>query len=366
MTHYPEKILVPMEAAIRRIDVSAIEPTRGDQWLLASALQKAIRRGEEETALRVAYALWQIDRPRFYRRLHITALEDCGLADTDALIKTLTATAHPYWRKRVGDARVGLYLVRLLCRSVKTRMADALFIQAERSPAYAILRQELAKASDDDLMDMIEDEAAPLTEQALALWFLGGTKKYPSDHLPLRVGDPDRVIEVLSSMKVPPDLTHACIGVITRTPWPLSIMAPLIWQYLKSQRTQAIIREEKIAPARQIEGIPLYAMDMFTRSGQASYRQWQKAVPSLKRFSIRQIGLGLFYTEGHRLNRTMTSTAIDAFMQAGEWADVEAHGLCLPEYLGLRDCIAEHAPLLEEIRHNILRRHLDEVMAWTA
>lgn len=363
MTHYPEKILAPMEVGIRQIDVSAIEPMRGDQWLLVSALQKAIRRGEEETALRVGYTLWQIDRPRFYRRLHITALEDCGVADTDALIKTLTATAQPYWRRRMGDARVGLYLIRLLCWSVKTRMTDALFIQAERSPTYAALRLELVKASDDDLMGMIANEAASLTERALALWFLGGTKKYPSDHLPLRVGDPDRVVEVLSGLNVPQNLIHACIGVMNRTPWPLSIMAPLIWQFVDSERAQAIIRKDKIAPAPQIEGIPLYAMDMFTRSGQASYRQWQKAVPCLKRFSIRQIGLGLFYTEGHRLDRTLSSPALDAFMQAGEWADVEAHGLCLPEYLGLRDCIAEHAPLLEVIRHDMLRRYLDEGMA---
>lgn len=352
-----------MEAAIHRIDVSAIESMRGDQWLLASALQKAIRRGEEETALRVGYALWQIDRSRFYRRLHIVSLEDVGVADTDALIKTLTATAQPYWRKRMGDARVGLYLVRLLCRSVKTRMADALFIQAERSPAHAALRLELVKASDDELMGMIANEAASLTERALALWFLGGTKKYPSDHLPLRVGDPDRVVEVLSDLNVPPDLTHACSGVMSRTPWPLSIMAPLIWQFVGGQRDQVIIRKDKIVRAPQVEGIPLYAMDMFTRSGQASYRQWQKAVPCLKRFSIRQIGLGLFYTEGHRLDRTLTSPALDAFMQAGEWADVEAHGLCLPEYLGLRDCIAEHAPLLEEIRRDTLRRYLNEGIA---
>ncbi len=352
-----------MEAAIRRIDVSTIEPMRGDQWLLASALQKSIRRGEEEMALRVGYALWQIDRPRFWRRLHITALEDCGVADTDALIKTLTVTAQPYWRKRMGDARIGLYLVRLLCRSVKTRMADALFIQAERSPAYAALRLELVKASDDDLMGMIADEAAPLIERALALWFLGGTQKYSSDPLPLRVGYPDRVIEVLSGLNVPPDLTHACIGVMNRTPWPLSIMAPLIWQYVESQRAQTIIRKDKIVAASQVEGIPLYAMDMFTRSGQASYRQWQKAVSCLKRFSIRQIGLGLFYTEGHRLDRTLISPALDAFMRAGEWADVEAHGLCLPEYLGLRDCIAEYAPLLEEIRRETLCRYLDEGIA---
>lgn len=115
-------------------------------------------------------------------------------------------------------------------------------------------------------------------ERAIAIWLLAGSKKYPSDHLPVRVGDPDYASAVLCRLNVPPDLTHACIGVMSRTSWPLPIMAPLIWQYVDAQRTKATIRKVEIVPAQEVEGTPLYAMDMFTRSGQASFRQWQKEV----------------------------------------------------------------------------------------
>lgn len=238
-------------------------------------------------------------------------------------------------------------------------MADSLFVQAERSPAYATLRQELINAPADDLADRVMDEAAPLVERAIAVWFLAGTKKYPSDHLSVRVGDPDYASAVLSRLNVPHDLTHACIGVMSRTSWPLPIMAPLIWQYVDAQRTKATIRKATIAPAQEVEGIPLYAMDMFTRSGQASFRQWQKEVPALKFFSVRQIGIAMFYEESHLTDKTLTTPDIDDFMDAGQWVDAESTGLCLPEYFALRDLVREHKLVLQDIRAKLLRRSLE-------
>lgn len=361
MEQHLENILARIEHGLRICDLPAIEPMQGDQWLLASAMQKAIRRGEINTALRAGYALWNIDRPRFWRRLHIVALEDTGVADIESLIQTLTATAQPYWRRKWGDLRVGLYLTQLLCRSVKSRMADSLFIQAQCSPAYATLRSDLINAPADHLADRAMDEDVPLVERALAVWFLAGTKKYPSDHLPVRVGDPDYASAVLSLLNVPHDLTHACIGVMSRTSWPLAIMAPLIWQYVEDQRTQAIIRNEEIAPVQQVDGIPLYAMDMFTRSGQASFRHWQKEVSDLKYFSVRQIGMVMFYEESHLTDRTLTTPTMDDFMEAGKWVDTESTGLCLPEYFALRDLLREHKPTLQDIRARLLRRSLSGV-----
>lgn len=88
MTHHPEKILARIEQGLRFFELPTIEPMQGDQWLLASAMQKAIRRGEVNTAMRAGYTLWNIDRQRFWRRLHIVALEDTGVADTESLIQT--------------------------------------------------------------------------------------------------------------------------------------------------------------------------------------------------------------------------------------------------------------------------------------
>ena len=69
------------------------EPLPGDKWLLSSCLQKAIRRNEVTTACRAALSLWSQDRQSFWRRLHVTSMEDVGAAQTDTVVKVLTATA---------------------------------------------------------------------------------------------------------------------------------------------------------------------------------------------------------------------------------------------------------------------------------
>ncbi len=133
MTEYnADAIIYNLERAIKRGKLIQPEPLVGDKWLLSSAMQKAIRRGDVEMAERAASSLWHQDRMSFWRRLHVAALEDCGVASTDVVISVLTATASSAWRRKVGDLRVGLYLVRLLCQSVKTRIADELVLQAER------------------------------------------------------------------------------------------------------------------------------------------------------------------------------------------------------------------------------------------
>src|SRR5271156_5146030 len=52
-----------------------------DVWVLASLLQKAIRRGELEAARRAGYQLLKHDPNRLWRRLMTVALEDIGIGD---------------------------------------------------------------------------------------------------------------------------------------------------------------------------------------------------------------------------------------------------------------------------------------------
>src|SRR5688572_29458860 len=113
-------VLENLEIAIRSERHKQPEPMPGDRWLVASAMQKAIRRGETETALRAAASLWYAERQNFWRRLHVTACEDIGVGDVDAVSKVLVATASPSFRRQLGDLRVGLHLVRLLCEAVKS------------------------------------------------------------------------------------------------------------------------------------------------------------------------------------------------------------------------------------------------------
>jgi hypothetical protein len=124
------------------------------------------------------------------------------------------------------------------------------------------------------------------------------------------------------------------------------------------QRRQYVFYDP-IPASPDVDGLPVYACDMFTRTGQASIRGLQKVIPVLKEFSVKQIGLALFYLDGGRTDRTLTSERLEDFRQQGEIVDAESAGLCLPSYLGIRECLADNMALFNDLRRKRLRENLE-------
>ncbi len=68
-----------------RAKIPSFDPLPADPWLAMAALQKSVRRGRQDIALRAAARLL-IDAPdRAWRRLGAIAFEDIGLADTETV-----------------------------------------------------------------------------------------------------------------------------------------------------------------------------------------------------------------------------------------------------------------------------------------
>ena len=120
-------------------------PLAADRYIALSALQKAIRRGEEELALRAAMNLMIGGPHAIWRRLGIIAFEDIGVANIDAVGWATVLIGKPDVRQRLGgEWRVADFLIRTLCRSAKCRATDDLVHLIERDPALADLRDRLA------------------------------------------------------------------------------------------------------------------------------------------------------------------------------------------------------------------------------
>ncbi|MDR1770992.1 MAG: hypothetical protein LBS02_10180 [Hungatella sp.] len=100
-----------------------------DGDLVISALQKCIRRGEEELALRLAYELYitsTFHEEKMWNRLLVISVEDIGFADPEAprLIKTLF-DMHKEYPYGDGDRPIFfMYVIRYLCRCKKERSTD--------------------------------------------------------------------------------------------------------------------------------------------------------------------------------------------------------------------------------------------------
>lgn len=97
-----------------------------DSYVLLSALQKYIRRGETTLAQRVALKLWNTQvKPlvsALFNRLGVIANEDIGMANID-----LCYTVCTYVADEIRDLDLLMGLIRLMCESEKTRLSEELW-----------------------------------------------------------------------------------------------------------------------------------------------------------------------------------------------------------------------------------------------
>jgi hypothetical protein len=148
------------QADFRPLDISP--------WLAMSLMQKAIRRGREEIALRAAATLLRASPDRLWRRCRITAFEDIGVADLIIVAEVTAALAGRTYRARIGgEWPVAASIVSKMARARKCRAADDLLTAAEGHPALESARQHLWQPSPPELMQ-IAVGTGPLPERAIA------------------------------------------------------------------------------------------------------------------------------------------------------------------------------------------------------
>jgi len=79
-------------------------PLHTYSYIARSAMQKAIRRGMTDLALRAAATLLGTDQRVLWRRLIVTAMEDQGVGEVDLLSRIVAASRDRAWRRKVGSS----------------------------------------------------------------------------------------------------------------------------------------------------------------------------------------------------------------------------------------------------------------------
>ena len=97
--------------------------------LVISALQKCVRRGQEDLAMRFAYELYatsEFHEAKMWNRLLVIAVEDIGFGDDMAAIFVRNQfELHKEFPYDDGDRSIFfLHAIRYLCRSKKERSSD--------------------------------------------------------------------------------------------------------------------------------------------------------------------------------------------------------------------------------------------------
>jgi hypothetical protein len=152
-------------------------PVNVSPWVGMSVLQKSIRRGQEDLALRAAATLLRDAPEKLWRRLVCIAYEDVGVASLETVALATAAQAGQRARHDLGgEWQVASTLVSELSRAPKCRAADDLLMSCQLHPALAEARAELAHLAPRGLIE-IATGLGPVQERALALWYALGTER---------------------------------------------------------------------------------------------------------------------------------------------------------------------------------------------
>jgi hypothetical protein len=331
-----------------------------DRWIALSSLQKSIRRGAIEPAMAAAEVLWT-EPSRLLDRLLVISLEDIGVGDPEVLREAIELTTERTWRRKLPDkgreATIGL--VERMCTAAKSRFADEILAIAQLELALGPARTELAIATTEQLADCIAT-SDDIVLRALASWFLAGTARYPMDGILRRQGDLAAVWETARELGVPADWLNLLDRAARRMHWPLAVLLPLAYVSKVSGTPTQLVKD---TPYETWRGVPLYALDQFTRRGLVAIGRWLAGCPELQeilraaapRSAWPKISrYAVFAVEGQVCGRHLMWSEQRGILCRSMQAELTGRGL-IPEHMdALLNCAETNLPALNEMRREVM------------
>ncbi|QFI67976.1 hypothetical protein [Sinorhizobium alkalisoli] len=326
-------------------------------WLAMSLLQKAIRRGRSDFALRATATLLQKYPDHFWRRCIVIAFEDVGIADFET-VALVTAAASKTSRAAIGgEWAIASFLVSRLVASTKCRAADDLVMVAERHPSYERERLDLTFRPINELMSVALSNVA-IGERALALWFAIGTERCRSEHLRSRRGAPTAVFDFLCETDLPHTVVEVAREAFHKVGELHCPLLPLLWS-VKPCDLRATGDDD--FPSWMMCGpLPSWAIDMFSREGRTALRRflatecpaarWVRThVPQQQQVNF--LGYTLFSVESGLLARRLRWPLADELRRL---AEIESQGPYCPDATEIGGMLRDDLSLLNEVRAHVL------------
>lgn len=254
-----------------------------DRWVLASLLQKAIRRDELEWALPAALSLLEIDSASFWRRLLVIGFEDVSFGDL-ALVTDLLAARSKRWRASVAtEWRFAAYFVDRLCKASKCRAPNNLIEIAKYDPAVRAAARTLAFQPFDEVLSRATTGLS-LPDRLLAAASLHGRSEDFEAH---PEADPERIRSALLS-----DSSTPLAYCVTEGLAAMRLDHPLAMAALSAAMPSEpfLTADDSFLPVSLVRGIPAYAFDMHTRAGAAAVRSFVRQAREVRE-ALRNAGV---------------------------------------------------------------------------
>lgn len=340
-------------------DTADLPPPRpfphADPYLLASAVQKAIRRGDVDMARRAGHQLLTLDRTRLWRRLAVTALEDIGIGNIDVVAETVAIASLTATRRLFPSDLTALdhVLVRA-CGAVKDRSGDHLCSILHREPVDPDQARLLARASGDALLAVMASSHQPLPQRLRAAVLASGR----SEEL-FRTGAPGvgAVFDVLHELGVPPLLLLASEVYASRQRDELPVLVP--FAALLHLKSQVSIRQHDLPAPERIGELPAYTFDpVNTRLGRRAVELWLKAYLTKPAWLPAQVAAALWNSESALCDRTLESRLGGNIRERAYAADLTYRGLPPDRHAEIDAWVAAEHPALTAARQAVWNSHI--------
>jgi hypothetical protein len=329
-------------------------PTTDDRYILASNLQKTIRRGLVPTAEATAVRLLAVDPGYFWRRILVIGYEDIGYGDIGLVHDLLKTFRREALHRELGVERVATYFAHELARVCKSRsLCDALAM-LEFSVKRGEYERQCFSLSDEQLLAKACDIGTPIMDRVAALRHICGYRiiergVYRS-HVPARTELMREVCRRLELSEVETLLFMSGQGVSDSLNIPLPMVAQMARDTLQEQAA-----EQRFSGKN---GILYASLDRHTRLGKRCFARLAKEVQPAREFFARHpeanpvaaIGAGVFIVEGAMLDRWLEFDGSDSLQQQFDQNFIEYVGIPPDQHLELLAVVMSSLPRLNRIR----------------
>ena len=326
-----------------------------DRWVLASNLQKSIRRGLVTTAVGTATRLLEVDPRYFWRRLLVIAYEDIGYAEIDVCYDLLKTFRREALHLKIGVRRVAQYFASELAVACKSRSLCDAIAALEFSVRRDRYDQQIAEMNSEKLLSMVADANAPVICKVAALRSICGYGEVVGGrHKVLRAPQRDLMAEVsrLQGMtEAETTLFRSGQGIAESMNVPMPVISPMVRHGGQGEQIQKLEFEG-------VNGILFASLDRHTRAGKRCFANLAARSgplgdffaerPTLKPVAI--LGVAVFIEEGATLNRRLAFSGGDGLRAQFNHNFLESVGVVAQDQILLMELLVEALPLLNDFR----------------
>lgn len=336
--------------------VPTVEPLLTSSWVAMSAMQKGIRRGDVDLALRAAATLMKSDPAKLWRRLCGIVFEDVGLASVDTIRLVMAATRSKSLREEFGgEWAVASRLVEQMAISPKDRGSDDLLWTIGQHHELDELRASLASVDLSEHLSRIRERGALLGASLAALH---GSGVRWTGQVAGKTANAAATFDAMRVAGVNPEIVTLAEQGFRKTREALPVLLPML----------TLAMPFGVLPAQDDEfptvvigsnGLPTYVYDAFSWEGKSALSRFlerntttgrwlRRHVPAERRMAV--LAGAVFRIDGGLVRQRVQWPCAATL----KWlADSGFHGMKLSDPAGFLAMVRADLPKLDEVRHDL-------------